>query len=252
VDIVDPAEMKASVASVLKLAPIATGVECTVILPRGLHVADRGANSTSRIGQTACGAATKATDVTVRFACDDGLVSDEAKRQSDEQAWELVDSPLAEAGSENRAVREMPIQLQLRYTLPSGDEMLSVIRTTRSLCTDRSLAESDLGSTVSALAAIHDAAQLAQKGDYQAARLGLISTQRLLQRAMRTRAHQQDYMSFIVQAEKLDQFMREVQQQEAVFGRASGSSRQKQRDDESAKAMFQMKSVSSAAFHARD
>ena len=47
-----------------------------------------------------------------------------------------------------------------------------------------------------------------------------------------------DYLSFIIQAEKLDQFMREAQRTEEVFGKKVG------RDDEASKAMFSMKSLS--------
>ena len=54
-----------------------------------------------------------------------------------------------------------------------------------------------------------------------------------------------------VQAEKLDQFMREVQVQEQVFGRGCTASRKQQRDDAASKAMYEMKSVSTAAFKAR-
>lgn len=89
-----------------------------------------------------------------------------------------------------------------------------------------------------------------QVGRYLEARATLIGTQRLLQRAMQSSCHQQAYLSFIVQAEKLDGFMRERQAAEEVFGRTSCKSRTAQRDDEAAKSMFQMKSVSSATFHA--
>merc|ERR1712222_88107 len=63
----------------------------------------------------------------------------------------------------------------------------------------------------------------AKQGDYKTARVHLISTCRLIQRAMRTLAHQESYLSFIVQAEKLDGFMRERECQEQIFG-ADGSS----------------------------
>ena len=72
-------------------------------------------------------------------------------------------------------------------------------------------------------------------------------------RAMRASsvANQQAYLSYIVQAEKLDGFMRERQAAECVFGGGSGMARKAQRDDDAAKAMYQMKSVTTAAFHAR-
>ena len=54
-----------------------------------------------------------------------------------------------------------------------------------------------------------------------------------------------------VQAEKLDGFMREAQAQEAVFGCRGAADRRHGRDDEAARDIFAMKSVTSQAFHAR-
>ena len=45
--------------------------------------------------------------------------------------------------------------------------------------------------------------------------------------------------------------MREAQAQELVFGCRGAAARRNGRDDEAARAIFQMKSVSSSVFHAR-
>merc|ERR1712190_498202 len=103
--------------------------------------------------------------------------------------------------------------------------------------------------TCVALCGIHSAALLAQAGEYRAARVKLISTCRLLQRAMHSLDHQESYLSFIVQAEKLDGFMRERESQEKVFGK-DGSS-QRGRDDDASRSMYQMKSLSVNEFNAR-
>jgi len=108
--------------------------------------------------------------------------------------------------------------------------------------------QSNINSTVVCLEAIQESARMAQKGDYKDARIHLISTQRLLQRAMQNGKHQRDYLSYIVQAEKLDQFMRESQAQAQLLGFAQDG---KDRDDASSKAMYQMKSVSTKKFNAR-
>lgn len=83
-------------------------------------------------------------------------------------------------------------------------------------------------------------------GSYKEARINLVSVQRLLQRIMKSSKHQKDYLSYVVQAEKLDGFMREAQQQEQVFGKST-----KDRDDAASKAMYQMKSVSVTTFNNR-
>lgn len=59
---------------------------------------------------------------------------------------------------------------------------------------------------------------------------------------MRTAAHQESYLSFIVQAEKLDGFMRERESQKKIFGEDVGS--QHGRDDDASRSMYQMKGLS--------
>lgn len=146
---------------------------------------------------------------------------------------------------------EVPVQMQLWYTLPNKERRLSVVSRTLCLTTDRNQAEAAVDAEVASLAAVHHAAGLAQAGEYVTARAALIGQQRLLQRTMRTPAHQRAYLRFIVQAEKLDGFMRERQAAESVFGACSKTDRKAQRDDEAAQAMYQMKSVTSTAFRAR-
>merc|ERR1711879_347033 len=100
---------------------------------------------------------------------------------------------------------------------------------------------------VVAVAAVQEAACLAQDGSYRTARAGLISTQRLFQRSMGSPGVQQAYLSFIVQAEKLDQFIREREAQELI-GARSVERRKADRDDEAARAMYQMKSLGLSRF----
>jgi len=110
--------------------------------------------------------------------------------------------------------------------------------------------EDNIDSTVISINAIHESARMAHLGNYNDARINLLSVQRLLQRGMKTVKHQKNYMSFIVQAEKLDQFMRENQQQELVFG-SNQQTKAKSRDDDSSKNLFQMKSISVNTFNKR-
>lgn len=135
----------------------------------------------------------------------------------------------------------VPIQLQMRYSLPNGQEVLQVLTREMSVSTSRSDSEANINSVCVGLGAIHSAARLAQRGDYRAARLTLISTSRLLQRTMHTPVHQDGYICFITQAEKLDGFMREREAQDAVFGAAGGS--QRGRDDDASRSMYQMKNL---------
>jgi len=140
------------------------------------------------------------------------------------------------------AVGRVPIQVQLRYTRPSGEQVLQVLTQLQPITASREEAEADVNGVCIALHGIHTAARLAQEADYRAARVQLISTCRLMQRAMQTLAHQEAYLSYIVQAEKLDGFMREKESQEKIFG--TDSSAKRGRDDDASRSMYQMKNLS--------
>ena len=65
-------------------------------------------------------------------------------------------------------------------------------------------------------------------------------------------SNQKSYLSFITQAEKLDQFMREQEMTEKVFGGAASvakGERKKERDDAASQAMYKMKSLGAKDFH---
>merc|ERR1719215_640137 len=145
--------------------------------------------------------------------------------------------------------QQVPVQLQLRYARPDGEEVLQVLTVRPRVCSNREEAESDMNGTCVGLSGIHRAARLAQQGEYRAARAELISTCRLLQRGMQTLEHQESYLSFIVQAEKLDGFMRERESQDNIFGTDRGS--QRGRDDDASRSMYQMKSLSVKELNSR-
>ncbi len=95
----------------------------------------------------------------------------------------------------------VPIQVQLQYSNLQGDQFLHSFTFNRPVRCQRTEAEEDLNSTVSALQAIHESARLAQTGKYTDARINLVSVQRLLQRTMKKVNQQKAYLSYIVQAE---------------------------------------------------
>eukprot|EP00456_Euglypha_rotunda_P047489 TRINITY_DN3792_c0_g2_i1.p1 TRINITY_DN3792_c0_g2~~TRINITY_DN3792_c0_g2_i1.p1 ORF type:complete len:143 (+),score=21.68 TRINITY_DN3792_c0_g2_i1:36-431(+) len=115
---------------------------------------------------------------------------------------------------------------------------------------DRDLAEAKVHSAVVSLSALHASASVAQKGDYNDARIHLISVQRMLQRGMKKKIDQENYVEYIKQSERLDGFMRESQQQEQVFAQKekSQSSRAITRDDTAARNIVQMKRVTINGF----
>jgi len=99
-----------------------------------------------------------------------------------------------------------------------GSQNLRVVTHKLPITKDRDAVEHIAKADAISLRALHTSAGLAQKGDYQAARVELISYQRLLQRGMKNLAQQRAYIQFIKQSERLDGFMREAQQQDDVFG----------------------------------
>jgi hypothetical protein len=145
-----------------------------------------------------------------------------------------------------------PIQIQLKYKLSNGEERLRVLSTYKTMSTHREDAEGMLHGATVAISAVQHSARLAQLGQYERARIHMISVLRLLQRAMNstpTLEQQEAYFNFIVQAEKLDQFMRESTQQEDILGAEVDASRD--RDDDASKSMYQMKGLNYAMFRAQ-
>jgi hypothetical protein len=223
VEMVDLQALSTKVGAMLANPIVATGVEVVVIMGAGGLPAgspDAGQKGSAHVRALTVGNATAKTDLTIDFGVSADFVGD-----------------------------CMPIQLQLRYTRPDGQQILQVCTVAQQVNDRRDEVEADINGTCLALGGIHSAARLAQEGEYRPARVKLISTCRLLQRAMHSLDHQESYLSFIVQAEKLDGFMRERESQERVFG--ASSSRQSGRDDDASRSMYQMKTLSVEDFTSR-
>lgn len=218
VEMVDLQALSSKVGFMLANATLATGLQIVAIAAAGISLGDQAGcvrKGTASVMTHTVGSATARTDLTFKLQ---GMAE------------------LARQG------QQVPVQLQLRYTRPDGEEVLQVVTVRPRVCDNREEAEFHTNGTCVGLCAIHTAARLAQHGEYRAARVELISTCRLLQRAMRTLAHQESYLSFIVQAEKLDGFMRERESQDNIFGAENGS--HCGRDDDASRSMYQMKCLS--------
>jgi len=243
VEIVDPLQLSTKVVSLLSKSLVANSMMCTVIA-KDIFTFKNEANDIFKCTRDV-GNVTDETDISFAFEINQkgkSLIQQwkdqKSKEESTSNEPDFIDT-LREKGAN--------FQIQLKFIQSDGSKVTKIITLNKPITTDRIISENDVDSTVVALQAIHSSARMAQKGNYQEARINLVSTQRLLQRGMKTSKNQKDYLSYIVQAEKLDQFMREAQQQESVFGASS----QKQRDDTAAKAMYQMKSVSVKMFNER-
>jgi len=224
VEMVDLGEIGTKVGAILSRPVLGTGLEITLIAGSGaLHGAEAAIEQrgSASVAVRKLGNATAGSDLTLELQA-------------------LTAPPLGQTPV-------VPVQMQLRYSRPGGEEVLQVFTARRQCSASREAAEVAINATAVALGGLHSAAQLAQRGEYRAARVLLISTCRLLQRAMHTASHQEAYLSFIVQAEKLDGFMRERELQEKVLGTGI----QGARDDDASRSMYQMKSLSVEDFAAR-
>ena len=81
----------------------------------------------------------------------------------------------------------------------------------------------------------------------------MVACMHFVQRSMKNKESQKDYISFILQGEKLDGFMRTKSAQEAASKSAAvaEADRRAARDDAASKSIFQMKSLSKSAFKAQ-
>jgi len=219
VDIVDPVALESKVTTIVARRTLATQAVVSVRVSRGLLV-DGCAQITRPMGTVSLD-----SDVCFSVAFQEGLPSD-------------ADAPIR-------------CQVEVRYVGRDGGEYLTVATCDIAVSSDRQSVEEAMDPEIVAVAAIQRAACLAQDGNYRAARSDLISTQRLLQRGMGSPEVRQAYIPFIIQAEKLDQFIREREAQEQVGARWADR-RKADRDDEAARAMYQMKSLSLARFRLQE
>jgi len=207
VDIVNPIDLSKVVTNIMNKPILATGVTCTIIGNKKITFLDSGKNkSVSEIGNV-----TTDTDLTFQYKTVKPILPDKLVK----------------------------FQIRLAYSRPDGAQVLRVISRALPVTDDREKMEENVNAALVAMSTVQRSAALAQRGEYKQARVNLISTMRLLQRGMRTRAHQREYINFIIQSEKLDGFMRQLQAQETILGEAGAGGGL--RDDSAAKNIVQMK-----------
>jgi actin-related protein len=141
------------------------------------------------------------------------------------------------------------LQIQLTYTLASGEKRLTVLNRNVPLTTSREQAERYTNASVCALHGLQKSAQLSKTGDYLSSRMNLVSFQRLLQRAMRTRCDCESYLAFIMESEPLDQFMREQAMIQVMqSSKLSKIASKDTRDDDASKSIYQSKALTLERF----
>lgn len=217
VDIVDPLDLSKQVAQILSKPVLATGVTLRMLVDSNLVFPSTGNNSDIR----EYGTVNSDTDPTFSFESRKPLKSSEANS------------------------KYLYFQAQLTYSRPDGAKVRRVATKKLEWTNNREEMEKTLNSAVVALQAVQDSATLAQRGEYQTARINLISKMRLLQQGMKSKKNQKEYINFIIQGEKLDGFIRQVLAQSDLMGKTFTGT-----DDSAAKNIVQMKQAAIALFEA--
>lgn len=239
VDVVDPVKLQEKAEQLLRRE--AKAIETKIAVHFGKHVAFLA----------------EPTDVVTPFAVSRelGIVTNDADITfaygPTETATTTLRAVSATSGEPPEDMVDLPFQVVLEWTDPkTATKSIRALSARRDFAWDRGRCEAYIDSATVAVRAIHASAAMAQQGKYTDARINLVSTLRLLQRTLTLEQHSRDYMSFVVQAEKLDGFMREAIAAEQVRQTTTGD-RSKTRDDDASKAMYQMKAVSLKAFQNR-
>lgn len=212
VNIVDPLDLSSQVSKIMSKPILGTGVTVRVLISSEFVFTASGKHSIIH----ELGNVTADTDITFAFA---------------------PKSPSATTGLDH-----VSFQAQITYTRADGATATRVISKKLPLTSDRAEMERAMDSSIVGLNAIQTSAGLAQVGSCTDARVNLISAMRLLQRSMTSKNNQKNYVKYIVQAEKLDGWMRQAQAQKEIIGMDS------KKDDSAAKNIVQMKSAPMSLF----
>jgi len=214
VDIVDPSDLSKVVSAVMSKPILGTGVTLKLICGEHFVFSDTFSKETIR----EFGNVTADTDLTFSFSST---------------------SYFAEPSV-------VPFQAQIMYSRPDGAQITRTITKMIPIHSNRDQVEgTNLQAGIIAMRAIQHSASLAQNRDYKSARANLISAMRVLQRCMKSRKQQREYINFIIQSEKLDGFMRQSQVQENLIG---DGGQNELKDDSAAKNIVQMKQASYSLF----
>jgi len=213
-DIVDPKDLSKIVSAVMSKPILATGVTIKLICGQHFNFTDTGSRESIR----EFGNVTSDTDLTFSFS----------------SKHYFTDPPV------------VPFQAQIMFSRPDGAQITRTITKMLPIHSNRDEVEGkNLQAAIIAMRAIQYSAYLAQTGDYKTARANLISAMRVLQRCMKSRKQQREYINFIIQSEKLDGFMRQAQVQDSLIGTGG---QQDLKDDSAAKNIVQMKQACYSLF----
>jgi hypothetical protein len=188
VTVVDPLNIMSEFSNILANPVIATDVTTKIILHRDLYF--RTEESKESVLVIPVGSVTAQTELTYEYG-----VRKKARTRKEKDGEEKAGSAEASGGAGGGAgvtdvapllvdgKPHLPFQLQIEYTGQDGSRCMRVITQAKPITTDRGVAEKDMDMSVVGAHVAHTTATLAMGGEYSQARLGAISSQRLLQKA---------------------------------------------------------------------
>jgi hypothetical protein len=231
VDLIDPKNSESLLGSLLERKALATGVRVTLLVGTALQLSNKKAQLRKRIFDI--GTVSHDSDVTARFTA----------------TPETIELMRAAISSSSSSTTHAHVQVQVEFSLDNGARYVRVQTSRVPLTVDRSAADAAVDCAVLSLETLQRAAALAHAGQYLAARVALISTQRTLQRHMAARGVSNEigaaYLRFVIAGERLDGFARELENLKLVHEKNANVG---QRDDLAAKNLFQCKSMSMTSF----
>jgi len=154
---VEPTEITKNFSGILAQTVLATHVSCKVILYKGLFI---------REGEE------KKTNVEGR---DIGNVTSESQ-------FSIEYGVLKEMKQELQKLKEIPFQIQIRYTKLDGQKNLRTINKKQPITTDRLTAEQEVNLDVLQTNAVQTTGNIASKGEYENARFRNIANKQLFNR----------------------------------------------------------------------
>lgn len=194
INVIKPLELQRQMRFILDNPVVAHSANVRVLLPSlaGCPVVFQNEAITDRNGTLATlnvGNITESCDTTFEF----GVKPGDTQAAKADQAYQTFSA----AGG-------MPIQLQMSFRKPTGEQAVRVVTIRLPVTKDRAAAEQNANVSVIALHAVKLGANLALSGQYGEARKMLLATQRMLDRVAISEVQMEEASAFVSRVEDLD------------------------------------------------
>lgn len=163
----------------------------------------------------------------------------------------------AAAGAGAGDLREVPFQVQIRFTLPDGMEVLRVLSQMKPLTADRVVADRDVNIAILAANAAQSSARLAQEGKYESARVNAYAWRSHMARTVTSESstvqQQHQFSNYCSAMSEVDTTIRQAQVSEGADMQAMeedtrSRARRHARSDTDSRTVFKCKNVKSDHF----